>query len=78
VTWRATFGRPSFLERPWKDTFLGIGTGDDVPRILRFTGKIRNRALTKVQCETRVKAHGSLRASTPPTLHLLLLLRAYV
>jgi hypothetical protein len=45
----------SFLERPWTDHFIGIGMDEDLPRILRFTGKIRNKAFTKMECEQRVK-----------------------
>jgi hypothetical protein len=44
----------TFLERPWKDHFIGIGTSEDVPRILRHTGKIRNKAFTKMECEQKV------------------------
>lgn len=44
-----------FLERPWTDHFIGIGTGEHVPRILRFTGKIRNKGLTKMECEKKVQ-----------------------
>ena len=45
----------TFLDRPWKDHFIGIGTSEEVPRILRHTGKIRNKAFTKIECEQKVK-----------------------
>ena len=45
----------TFLERAWQDTFIGLGMSAEIPRILRFTGKVRNKGFTKLECEQKVK-----------------------
>jgi len=42
-------------EGEWKDNFQAIGTGNDVPKILRGVDKIRNRHMTKRDTEKLAK-----------------------
>ncbi|XRA97756.1 translin-associated factor X-interacting 1 [Pycnococcus provasolii] len=44
-----------FLSKQWKDTFVGMGTGSDVPKFMRTNGKIRNRNMSKRDTEKMVK-----------------------
>lgn len=45
-------GKPA--DKKW---FLGLGTGPEVPKYLRFSGKIRNKNLSKHDCELMVKEY---------------------
>lgn len=45
----------AFLKGDWKDTFTGLGNGNDVPKFLRTTSKVRNRMMAKRDTEKLVK-----------------------
>ena len=45
----------SFLDKDWKDSFIAIGIGTDVPKLLRHQGKVRNRHMSKRDTERLVK-----------------------
>eukprot|EP00854_Cymbomonas_tetramitiformis_P010900 gene10900-12897_t len=45
----------AFLKGDWKDTFSGLGNGNDVPKFLRTTSKVRNRMMAKRDTEKLVK-----------------------
>ena len=44
-----------FLETEWQETFIGLGTGPNVPRYMRTNSKIRNRNMSKRETEKTVK-----------------------
>eukprot|EP00884_Botryococcus_braunii_P012883 jgi/Botrbrau1/21596/Bobra.43_1s0006.1 len=42
-------------EDAWKDGLLGMGTGPDVPKLFRCSGKVRNKHISKRETEKLVK-----------------------
>eukprot|EP00002_Diphylleia_rotans_P031244 TRINITY_DN6482_c0_g1_i5.p1 TRINITY_DN6482_c0_g1~~TRINITY_DN6482_c0_g1_i5.p1 ORF type:complete len:626 (+),score=140.88 TRINITY_DN6482_c0_g1_i5:1094-2971(+) len=49
-----------------EDYLVGLGTGNEIPKYLRFKGKVRNRHMTKLQIETFIKEIMTLRQSAVP------------
>lgn len=44
---------------------ITTGTGEDVPKFLRFSGKIPNKKMSKRECETHVEEIWDMRSASP-------------
>jgi hypothetical protein len=52
-------------EGAWKDYLIGMGNGADVPKVFRYSGKVRNKHLSKRDTEKLVKEIWKERLSDP-------------